>query len=78
MPDHDHVSESYARSLNAADPLARFRERFFIPSGTIYLDGNLPILRGFWGQGDLLWENQPSTIMVNIARWSRQCSGKCK
>ncbi|MCA1750115.1 MAG: kynureninase, partial [Sphingomonadales bacterium] len=29
-----------ARSLDAADPLARMRERFVLPEGVIYLDGN--------------------------------------
>jgi len=29
-----------ARQLDASDPLAIFRERFFIPDGQIYLDGN--------------------------------------
>ena len=29
-----------ARALDAADPLARFRERFALPQGVIYLDGN--------------------------------------
>lgn len=29
-----------ARQLDAADPLAKFRQRFFIPEGQIYLDGN--------------------------------------
>jgi kynureninase len=33
-------SEADARALDAADPLGRFRERFFVPSGTIQLDGN--------------------------------------
>jgi kynureninase len=28
------------RALDAADPLARFRERFALPEGVIYLDGN--------------------------------------
>lgn len=27
-------------TLDAKDPLARFRERFFIPEGTLYFDGN--------------------------------------
>ncbi|MGI8944326.1 MAG: aminotransferase class V-fold PLP-dependent enzyme, partial [Qipengyuania sp.] len=29
-----------ARQLDAADPLARYRERFELPEGIIYLDGN--------------------------------------
>ena len=29
-----------ARALDAADPLARFRDRFVLPEGVIYLDGN--------------------------------------
>lgn len=29
-----------AKSLDAADPLAKFRERFDVPGGVIYLDGN--------------------------------------
>lgn len=51
-----------ARELDAADPLAEFRDRFDLPAGVIYLDGNslgaLPratparlekVLRGEWG-----------------------------
>ncbi len=34
------LSQHYAQQLDAADPLARFRERFHVPAGTIYLDGN--------------------------------------
>ncbi len=34
------TSEACARTLDAADPLAPFRDRFYIPSDTIYLDGN--------------------------------------
>lgn len=34
------TNASDARALDAADPLARFRERFFIPPDTIQLDGN--------------------------------------
>ncbi len=53
-----------ARTLDAADPLATYRERFAVPDGVIYLDGNslgcLPratpermqqVMRGEWGEG---------------------------
>lgn len=36
----DPSSEEYARQLDAADPLAPFRERFYLPGTAIYLDGN--------------------------------------
>ena len=36
----DHLTEAHARSLDTADPLAPFRDRFYIPPDTIYLDGN--------------------------------------
>lgn len=39
MP-HPTRTVADARALDAADPLGRFRERFFIPPGTIQLDGN--------------------------------------
>jgi kynureninase len=31
---------THAEALDESDPLAHFRERFFIPDGVIYLDGN--------------------------------------
>jgi kynureninase len=34
------ASEDFARSLDLEDPLAKFRERFYLPKGTIYMDGN--------------------------------------
>ena len=34
------LDEDGARRLDASDPLARFRDHFHIPPGTIYLDGN--------------------------------------
>lgn len=34
------TSEDFAYKLDSEDPLARFRERFYIPEGTVYMDGN--------------------------------------
>ena len=58
------MSLSEARSLDDADPLARFRARFALPEGIVYLDGNslgaLPketadriahVVRQEWGAG---------------------------
>jgi kynureninase len=41
------TDESYAQALDAADPLAPFRDRFYQLPGAIYLDGSLRIFRGF-------------------------------
>ena len=56
--------EARAADFDAADPLAGFRERFTLPEGVIYLDGNslgaLPkatparlqaVIEGEWGAG---------------------------
>ncbi|MFO6431808.1 kynureninase [Erythrobacter sp. W302b] len=56
--------ETRAADFDAADPLAGFRERFTLPEGVIYLDGNslgaLPratparlqaVIEGEWGEG---------------------------
>lgn len=34
------IGEAFALALDAADPLARFRDHFYLLPGTIYLDGN--------------------------------------
>lgn len=34
------TSEDYACKLDREDPLAKFRERFYVPEKTIYVDGN--------------------------------------
>jgi kynureninase len=34
------IGEAFAQKLDSQDPLARFRDRFYIPKGTIYMDGN--------------------------------------
>ena len=60
----DQVLLERARALDTADPLAVYRERFHLPEGVIYLDGNslgaLPkttperleeVVRREWGEG---------------------------
>jgi kynureninase len=34
------LDEGYARKLDLGDPLANFRENFYVPSETVYMDGN--------------------------------------
>jgi kynureninase len=40
MTNETETDASYAQKLDSEDPLAGFRERFHIPDGTIYVDGN--------------------------------------
>jgi len=40
MTDELNAFRDEARRLDRTDPLKRFRRRFFIPPGTVYLDGN--------------------------------------
>jgi kynureninase len=40
MKDDIETDETFARKLDLEDPLAKFRERFYIPDGSIYVDGN--------------------------------------
>ncbi len=41
MTNHEFdTNEGFARKLDSEDPLTRFRGRFHIPEGTIYMDGN--------------------------------------
>ncbi len=63
MPDHDHFSEAHAHSLDADDPLAGFRDRFYIPPGTIYLDGN---------SLGLLSHDAESAVLRALASWKEQ------
>ena len=34
------LGPKYAKRLDEADELSKFRQRFYIPKNTIYLDGN--------------------------------------
>jgi kynureninase len=40
VTDHFNTNRAFAEALDKADPLARFRSRFFIPQDKIYFDGN--------------------------------------
>lgn len=40
MTEKFDLSETFARKLDSEDPLAHFRDRFYIPEDTIYVDGN--------------------------------------
>lgn len=40
MKNKIETNASYARKLDSEDPLAEFRDRFYVPDGTIYVDGN--------------------------------------
>ncbi len=59
----DRLSEDHARALDAADPLARFRDRFFVPKGQIYLDGN---------SLGLLSVDAERAVLNAIASWKEQ------
>jgi kynureninase len=53
-------SEADALARDAADPLARFRERFYLLPGTIYLDGN---------SLGLLSRDAEAEILAALAQW---------
>jgi kynureninase len=55
-------TEADALALDAADPLAPFRERFYLPVDTIYLDGN--------SLGLLSREAEAATLAA-LAEWKR-------
>jgi len=40
MKSEFELGETYARKLDSEDTLARFRENFYVPNQTIYMDGN--------------------------------------
>jgi len=40
MEGRIETGETYSRRLDLEDPLAKFRQRFYVPIGTIYVDGN--------------------------------------
>jgi len=54
------TDESFARKLDSEDPLARFRQRFYIPEGTVYMDGN---------SLGLLCKDSESSILRVLDEW---------
>src|SRR5215218_4165984 len=58
----DITAESHAHALDAADPLAAFRDRFYVPPGTIYLDGN---------SLGLLSRDAEAATLVTLDDWKR-------
>lgn len=54
------LMEGQARALDTGDPLAAFRERFYVPAGRIYLDGN---------SLGLLSRDAERTALVAIEQW---------
>ena len=54
------ASREVAEKLDAADPLAKFRERFFVPEGQIYLDGN---------SLGLLCRDAERTLLAVLQKW---------
>lgn len=56
------LTEAHARALDARDPLGRFRDRFYVPADTIYLDGN---------SLGLLSLDAEAAIVHALASWKR-------
>ena len=59
----DPTSIEYARQLDAADPLAVFRERFYLPEGRLYFDGN---------SLGLLSRDAEAAALAAIEQWKTQ------
>lgn len=57
------LSLAHARSLDAADPLAAFRKRFFTPKNTLYFDGN---------SLGLLSRDAETAVLAALAQWKEQ------
>lgn len=69
MPDTattDITTEVHAHTLDAADPLAAFRERFYLPPETIYMDGN---------SLGLLSRDAEAAVLHALEEWKRLAVG---
>ncbi len=66
MKNRFETDEQFARKLDAKDPLARFRDSFYIPADTIYMDGN---------SLGLMPRNSRKSINRVIREWKKQAIG---
>ncbi|MGH2559146.1 MAG: kynureninase [Thermomicrobiales bacterium] len=60
------TSDAHARALDAADPLAPFRDRFYLPQDTIYMDGN---------SLGLLSQDAEAAVLHALEEWKRLAIG---
>jgi len=60
MPDFFSIHKQFALQLDKTDPLASFRNRFYIPENTIYMDGN---------SLGLLSKDSESTLLRVLNEW---------
>jgi len=60
------TDESFAVEMDKADPLAPFKERFYIPEGSIYMDGN---------SLGLLSKDSEKSIMDAVNEWKNLAIG---
>lgn len=64
MRDYEfETNEGFALRLDSMDPLARFRQRFYIPKETIYMDGN---------SLGLLSKDSESAVFRVLKEWKAQ------
>ena len=68
------IDRKHCEDLDRRDPLARFRERFLLPEGVIYLDGNSlgPLLKSVPARIGQLVEREWGEGLIrswNAARW---------
>lgn len=57
------TNEEFAHKLDSQDPLAKYRQRFHIPKGTIYMDGN---------SLGLLSKDAENTLLQRLKEWKTQ------
>ncbi len=62
LADSVRVDEAYAHLLDAQDPLRRFRDEFYLPPDTLYLDGN---------SLGLLSRRAEATLLRVVDEWKR-------